>query len=364
MLIRVPGRTELAGNHTDHQGGAVLAAAIDLFLEGEAEACADAVEVDSGELGSFSFPISQLEAQYSIPGTAEALARGVLEYLRDAGWQPGGFRARLRSDIPVGAGLSSSAAFGVWIGRSVSNLYHDGKIPPLTLAKAAQYGENVHFGKPCGLMDQCACAFGGVLAIDFSDSAKPEVRSLSADPGMLGWDMLIVRTGESHQDLTEDYASITGEMGAIAAHFGKCRLSELKEVDIISEVPVLRSRYGDRAVLRALHFFAEDRRAREMSRALEAGDMGRYLALMDESGRSSAELLQNSYSIADPARQGIPLALAIARRSLGGEGAARVHGGGFAGCVQVLCPPEKTDGCILALEAVFGSGCCYRLRVV
>lgn len=364
MLIRVPGRTELAGNHTDHQGGAVLAAAIDLYLEGDAEPCEGPLEIASRECGSFSFGLSELDAAYSEKGTAAALARGVLEYLRREGWNIGGFRAVLSSSIPVGAGLSSSAAFGVWIGRAVSALFNEGEIPAITLAKAAQYGENIHFGKPCGLMDQCACSFEGVLSIDFFDPDQPAVSRIRRDPCSLGWDLMLVDTGSSHQELTEDYAAITREMKAIAACFGKERLSDVPEAAVLDAIARLRTECGDRALLRALHFYAEDRRAREMSLALERQDMQRYLSLMNESGRSSAQLLQNSFSPGCPDSQGITLALALAHRVLGDEGAARVHGGGFAGCIQLLSPPERTGACIQTMEAVFGSGCCRAVKVV
>ncbi len=362
LRLSVPGRTELAGNHTDHQGGRVLAAAVDLCLRAEAEPGGEAVVLRSRGFREIRVGLEDLSPAAGRPGTAEALARGALEYLRREGWRVEGFTADLRSDIPVGAGLSSSAAFGVTVGRLVSELFNGGEIPPLTLALAAQYGENVHFGKPCGLMDECACALGGVSFLDFRDPL-PAAETIETGLFAPEWTLLLADTGGSHRDLTADYASIPADMKAVAAFLGRERLRDAEEADFLAALPEVRAVCGDRATLRALHFFEEDRRVPEMAAALKTGDVKAYLRGMDASGRSSAELLQNQFSPSSPAAQPIPLALALCRRALGGEGAARVHGGGFAGMVQILAPAERKEFLRAALEPVFGAGCLRELHV-
>ena len=363
LRLAVPGRTELAGNHTDHQGGRVLAAAVELYLRAEAETVPGReVLIRSEGFGELRVDLDALAPLPGGQGRAEGLARGVLEYLHKEGRALGGFRADLVSEIPAGAGLSSSAAFGVLVGRLVSELFNGGAIPPLTLALAARYGENVHYGKPCGLMDMCACALGGVSLLDFRDPL-PRAEAVESALFSPDWQLLTVDTGGSHRDLTAASAAIPGEMRAAAAFFGRGRLRDVAEEALLAALPELRRACGDRAALRALHFFEEDRRVPEMADALRRGDVKEYLRLMDASGRSSAELLQNGFLPAAPETQPIPLALALCRRVLAGEGAARVHGGGFGGMVQVLCPAEKVGELKAALEPVFGSGCLRELRV-
>ncbi len=363
ITLAVPGRTELAGNHTDHQGGRVLAAAVDLYVRAEAETTGeDTVLLRSRGFGELHIGLGDLRPAASEPGTAEALARGTLEYLRKQGYALGGFRAEIASQIPAGAGLSSSAAFGVLAGRLVSELFNGGGIPPVTLALAAQYGENAHFGKPCGLMDECACALGGVSYLDFRDPT-PRVETIESRLFAPEWRLCTVATGGSHRDLTAEYAAIPAEMKAVAAFFGKGRLRDVAEEDFLAALPEVRRACGDRAALRSLHFFEEDRRVPQMAEALRRGDAEAYLRLMDDSGRSSAELLQNSFAPSDPAAQPIPVALALCRRVLRGEGAARVHGGGFGGMVQVLARSERVSVLREVLEPVFGPGCLRELQV-
>ena len=363
LSLAVPGRTELAGNHTDHQGGRVLAAAVDLYLLARAETTAEQTAIlRSQGFGELRSDLGDLRPEASEPGTAEALARGTFEYLKEKGYALGGFRAEITSQLPAGAGLSSSAAFGVLAGRLVSELFNGGKIPPVTLALAAQYGENAHFGKPCGLMDECACALGGVSYLDFRDPV-PRVETIKSRLFAPEWRLCTVATGGSHRDLTAEYAAIPAEMKAVAAFFGQTRLRDVAETDFLAALPEVRRACGDRAALRALHFFEEDRRVPRMAEALRQGDAEAYLRLMDASGRSSAELLENSFALSDPGSQPIPLALGLCRRVLAGQGAARVHGGGFGGMVQVLAPAARAEALKEALEPVFGQGCLRELQV-
>lgn len=364
LSLAVPGRTELAGNHTDHQGGRVLAAAIGLSIRAEAETTAEpCVTLHSRGYASAVIDLRELGPESSAPGSTEALARGTLEYLKNAGYALGGFRAELQSQLPAGAGLSSSAAFGVLVGRLVSELFNGGEIPPLTLAKAAQYGENAHFGKPCGLMDECACALPGVNLLDFVGET-PAVTPVHTSIFKEGWRLLAADTGGSHRDLTAEYAAIPADMRAAAAFFGQGRLRDVAPAEFYAALPALRRRLGDRVTLRALHFFEENERVPRMAEALAAGDVKTYLRHMDASGRSSAENLQNSFALASPENQPIPMALALCRSALEGKGAARVHGGGFAGMVQILAPEERIPALRAALRPVFGEDCLRDLTPV
>lgn len=362
IRLQVPARTELAGNHTDHQGGRVLCAAIRCYLKAEAGKSAE-VRVLSAGYPEIRFDPNCLSVEYSEPGTPGALIRGVMEELQKAGVPVGGFSARLESEIPVGAGFSSSAALAVLTGEIQNALYADGGISPMQLAKAAQAAENRHFGKPCGLMDDAICALRGVRCLDFRNAEMPQESRIASDLFYPEYRLLALDTGAGHANLTDDYALVRAEMSVISRHFGCTRLCEVRESAFRAEMAELRRRYGDRAVLRALHYFEEDARVPMMAEALAAGDVTRYLELMDESGRSSAENLQNGFSPADPAAQGIPLALALCRRVLGRSGAARVHGGGFAGSIQILAPEDRVAALTETLTQVFGEGCLQELRV-
>ncbi len=362
-IFKVPGRTELGGNHTDHQGGHVLASAVNIFIKAEAEKTdMSVIKLSSQGFGDFSIDLSSLSPREEEQKTAAALIRGVAEYLSGKGYVIGGFTASVSSDIPVGSGLSSSAAFEILIGRIISGLYNNDGIPALELALAGRYAETVHFGKPCGLMDQCACSYGGITAIDFS-SDIPVIERIKADFKSCGYTLYIVNTGEAHTNLTEDYADITSDMKAAAAYFNKELLSQVSYKDFTDSLPELRKAVGDRAVLRALHYFEEDIRAQKMSQALIKGRMDKYIMYMDESSRSSAELLQNSYTTSKPDCQGISLALALGRRLHGREGATRVHGGGFAGTVQTVLPTAMAEMYKTEMERVFGFGSCMELEI-
>ncbi len=360
-----PGRTELSGNHTDHNRGRVLAAAVDLDILAAVEERADGtVEVVSRNFGkTYRADLSSLEPRKEEIGTTEALIRGVAAGFANRGHRFGGFRAALDSRVLPGSGLSSSAAVEVLIGEILNSLYNDGTVPPVEIAFVGMEAENRFFGKPSGLMDQLACASGGVVAVDFADEERPSVRNLDFDFGRYGLALAVVDTGGSHADLTSDYASIPAEMKAVAAWFGGTALRDVDAEDFLAEAHEIRKRLGDRAVLRALHFFEENRRVVEQTEALCMGDLGRYLSLVRESGRSSWTLLQNCQSVERPNEQGLALALALTEKFLGGEGACRVHGGGFAGTIQVYLPEDSVEAYESYLAPFFGPACVTRLGI-
>ena len=362
ILCSVPGRTELGGNHTDHQHGRVLCAAVDCDLL----ACAAPNALGTVRLRSEGYPpleldLTDLRPHEAEQGTTAALVRGVSAGVRDAGFPLCGLDVCVTSDIPAGSGLSSSAAFEVLMGSLFNRLCCCSKLSPVQIARIGQFAEQVYFGKPSGLMDQTACALGGVLSIDFADPEQPVVDSLSCDFAKFGYTLCIVNTGSCHADLTEDYAAIPRDMGSIAAHFGAKVLREVPEEDFRAQIPALRQAYGDRAVLRALHFYEENRRADTEADALSMDDFPAFLRLVNESGNSSVLSLQNIHT-GDPGEQSLALALALGRELLGGDGAIRVHGGGFAGTVQAFVPTENLPRFQEGMEAVFGAGSCLCLR--
>ncbi len=363
-LFSAPGRSEIAGNHTDHNCGKVLAAAINL----------DAVAVVAKRPGSRAvikseghspndIVISDLTPMPEEIGRSSALLRGVCAGFVERGYAIGGFEAATISDVLSGSGLSSSAAFEVLIGTILNHLYNDGKIPPLVIAQIAQYAENRFFGKPCGLMDQTACAVGGFVGIDFADTANPVLRQIDFDFAACGHVLCITNTGGSHADLTEDYALVRREMECVAGALGKHVLRETECAAVLAEIPALREKVGDRAVLRALHFFAENDRVDSLTDALDAGDFAAFCRLIKASGRSSFMYNQNVYTGRTPGAQPVSLALALSEVLLSDTGAWRVHGGGFAGTVQAFVPLEKVEAYRAGMDAVFGEGSCQALRV-
>ena len=362
FLCSAPGRTEIGGNHTDHQNGRVLCAAVDCDLL----ACAMPNGLPTVRLHSEGYAPVEIDLRDLRPNEAEfnttaALVRGVAAGIRNAGFPIGGFDICVTSDIPVGAGLSSSAAFEVLIGKLFNRMFCRDQLTPTQLAQIGQFAEQVYFGKPCGLMDQMACSLGGILSIDFADPAQPAVESVSCDLAKLGYTLCIINTGSCHADLTEDYAAIPREMGQIAAHFGAKVLRDVAEEDVRAQIPALRAAYGDRAVLRALHFYEENRRADIQADALSMDDLPAFLRLVNESGASSVLSLQNIHT-SNPAEQSLTLALTLGRAFLGSEGAIRVHGGGFAGTVQAFVPTDLLPQFKEGMEAVFGAGSCLCLR--
>ena len=364
FYFSAPGRTEIGGNHTDHQHGRVLCGSVDLDML----AVASPNEERVIRIRPAGFPPAEVALDDLTPhadelNTSAALVRGVAAKIAELGHPIGGFDACVHSEVLIGSGLSSSAAFEVLVGVILNHFYCGGGLDAVTLAKIGQYAENVYFGKPCGLMDQTACAVGGAVSIDFADPASPVVRPLNCDFARSGHALCIVDTRSEHADLTPDYAAIPREMAAVAAQFGKTHLREVDETAFRAAIPALRKACGDRAVLRALHFFTENERAAQESQALEQGDFDRFLSLVRESGRSSALLLQNTWSPAHPEQQAIPLALATGEELLGGTGAIRVHGGGFAGTIQAFVPFDRLDTFRQGMDTLLGEGSCKILRI-
>jgi galactokinase len=359
-----PGRTEVGGNHTDHNGGRVLAAAVNLDAIVAAAPRDDGIiRLQSEGYGESVVDTRWLEVVDEERGTVGALVRGVCAGLAARGHRVGGFDACVTSDVLKGSGLSSSAAFEVLVGAILNGLYNNGVVDPLIVAQVGQYAENVYFGKPCGLMDQTASSLGGFVTIDFRDSARPIVRRVAFEFAGSGHALVIVDTGGDHADLTPDYAAVRSEMQAVATALGGQLLRDVSEEQALAHVPALRARAGDRAILRAFHFFEDDRRVEMQAAALESGQFDRFLELVIESGRSSWMLLQNCYPPRSNRVQGVPLALALSERLLGGRGAWRVHGGGFAGTIQAFVPRELLPGYLAEMQSVFGQDACHELSV-
>ncbi len=349
-VYSVPGRTELGGNHTDHQRGRVLAAAVDAdMLAAAAENGSSAVRVYSEGMEPFAVDLSALDARIDERFTSAALVRGVAAGLRDAGLEVRGTDIAVVSGVPVGSGLSSSACFEVLCALVLSR----GLLGQEMLAHIARRAENEYFGKPCGLMDQLACALGGTAAIDFGPD-EPGIERLTLDLDGYGYALYLVYCGAGHENLTEEYAAIEQEMRSVAEHMGVHVLGEARESDFYAAVPQLRRAAGDRAVLRAAHFFAESRRAALEAEAIRAGDFGVFLSLVRDSGRSSAMYLQN-LAVPGSASQPLLLAQAVCEHALDGRGAVRVHGGGFGGAVQCFVPADMAEdfaASVLPFEAV------------
>ena len=363
-LFSGPGRTEIGGNHTDHQHGHVLCGSVDLdMLACAAKNGKDVVRILSEGYPTLEIALNDLQPRPEEINTSAALVRGVAGKLVQMGYSLCGFDAYMTSNVLSGSGLSSSAAYEVLVGNIFNHFCCDGALDPILIAKIGQYAENVYFGKPCGLMDQMGSSVGSAVAIDFADPAAPAVTKVDFDFSQSGHSLCIVDTGSCHADLTDDYADITREMGAVATYFGKAVLRDIPEADFHQAIPSLRIACGDRAVLRALHYYDDDRKAVAEAQALAQGDFDAFLALVNASGISSALHLQNTWSIADPKQQAIPLALAVGRELLEGTGAIRVHGGGFAGTIQAFVPNEKLSAFKAGMEAVLGTGTCHILHI-
>lgn len=363
-LFSAPGRTEVGGNHTDHQLGCVLAGSVNLDVIAVASKNDDnIVRIKSAGFDMDTIDLNDLMPQSNELEHAAALIRGVCARMKDLGYEIGGFDAYTTSNVLKGSGLSSSAAFEVLIGNIISHMFNDGKIDAITIAQVSQYAENVFFGKPCGLMDQMASSVGGFTAIDFADTANPIVEKVDFNLSASNYSLCIVNTGGNHADLTIEYAAVTEEMKKVSNFFGEEVLRKVDADKFYAKIPELRLMFGDRAVLRAMHFFEENERAQLEKSALKNGDFNEFLRLVNESGRSSFMKLQNVYSSLNVAEQGLSLALAITEHIIGNKGAFRVHGGGFGGTIQAFIPNELLDEYKSSIEAVFGEGNCYVLNI-
>lgn len=365
-VYSVPGRSEISGNHTDHNHGKVIAASIDLdIIAVAAKLDGNVIRIKSEGFDEDKIDFSiYSEADEKLFGTSASIIAGMCKGFRNNGHKIGGFCAYTTSNVLKGSGLSSSAAFEDMVGNILNFMYNDGTVDNVEIAMLAQYAENVFFGKPCGLMDQVACACGGIVAIDFKEPKAPVIEKLNFDITKEGYNLCIVSTGGNHADLTDDYASVPAEMKNIAAHFGKEVLRELNVDTIKKEIPLLRSKFGDRAILRAIHFFNENERVTMQTSALKNGDLDAFFTGVKESGRSSFCYLQNVYTSKNVSEQGLSLALCLAEDFLKDKKAAwRVHGGGFAGTIQAFVPTADADDFRTIMDAAFGEGACIVLSI-
>lgn len=367
-FFSAPGRTEIGGNHTDHNNGVVLAGSVNLDMV----AVVSPNEENVIRVKSLGFDkIDDVDVTNLVPQPREAehsasLIRGVAKGIVDAGGKVGGFDCYTTSNVLRGSGLSSSAAFEVCIGAILRGEYNNNdmeKFNQVKIAQIGQFAENVFFGKPCGLMDQTACAVGGVITIDFKDPAHPVVGQTAIDLAKHGFVMCISDTKGSHADLTDDYAAIRREMESVAEQFGKKVLREVDEDEFYKALPKLRKAVGDRAVVRAMHFYNDCRRAAQLCDAVREDDFETFLRLIIEGGHSSFEFNQNAYSIKNPKEQGVPVALALSQRVLNGRGAWRLQGGGFAGTIQAFVPVDLLDAYKAAIDGCFGEGSCHVLNI-
>ena len=363
-LFSAPGRTEVGGNHTDHQHGCVLAGSVNLDVIAVVAATDDGiVKVKSEGYDEDVLSINELQPCEKEYGRASALIRGMCGEFKKDGYAIGGFVAYTTSNVLKGSGLSSSAAFEVLIGNILSGLYNNNSVDPVEIAKIAQRAENIYFGKPCGLMDQMASSVGGFVGIDFNDPSKPVIEKVSFDIGAHGHKLVIVNTGGNHADLTQDYADITIECKKVSEYFGKAVLRDVNVDDFYASIADLREKVGDRAVLRAIHFFNDNQRAIDEKLALKEGRFDDFLKISKNSGRSSFQYLQNVYSPSNPSEQGLSLALSLASKALEHRGAYRVHGGGFAGTIQAFVPDDLLENYLNIMSSVFGKDSCYVLNI-
>ena len=363
-FFSAPGRTEVGGNHTDHNHGCVMAAGVSLDVIAAVIPTDDnVIEVHSEGFPADKVDITDLAVHKTEEGSSAALIRGVAAGFVKNGHRVGGFKAYSTSNVLKGSGLSSSAAFEVLIGNIFNGLYNSHSVSDVEIAQLSQYAENVFFGKPSGLMDQMASSVGGFITIDFADTSKPVIESIPFDLGSSGYRLCIVDTKGSHADLTPEYAAIPAEMKSVASYFGQEVLRGIDREKIVSVLPKLRERFGDRAVLRALHFADENERVSVEADALRNGDTERFFAAVKESGRSSYMYLQNVYAVSNTAQQGLSLGLYLAQSVLGDRGAYRVHGGGFAGTIQAFVPDDLLESFRSTVEGCFGEGSCHVLSV-
>jgi len=363
-VFSAPGRTEIAGNHTDHQHGCVLAAAVN--LETVATVWVDdssLIQIDSEGYPVIAVDLNELDVREDEKNTTASLIRGIASAFVQRGAKLSGFRAKVKSTVLPGSGLSSSAAFEVLIGTILNELFFEKKLSAIEIAQIGQYAENVYFGKPCGLMDQMASSVGGMVYIDFEDPEKPKVQKLEADLETFGYGLCIIDTGADHADLTDEYAAIPGELAQLCQLFCKKYLREIPKAEFVQKIPELRGKVTDRAILRAFHIYQENDRVRQQVEALRWDDIDAFLDLVKESGRSSWMYLQNITPAGAVKHQEVAVALALCETYLKGQGAYRVHGGGFAGTVQAFVPLVMLDSFKASIEAVLGENSCHVLNI-
>jgi galactokinase len=359
-----PGRTEIGGNHTDHNWGRVLAGAVNLDnVSVAARNSTNTIRILSEGYPRFEVDLSNLKPEKNELFSSAALVRGICSRFNELGHAIGGFDACIDGGVPKGSGLSSSASFEVLIGAILSELFNNAKVDPIQNAIIGQYSENNYFGKPCGLMDQTACAMGGLITIDFKDPAKPVVKKVDFDFVATGFSLVITDTGGNHADLNDEYASLPIDMKAVASELGAKVLRQVSLDQVIEIIPKIRGKVGDRAILRAIHFQGDNQRVVDQVTALERNDFKAFLGMVVDSGFSSYMYNQNIYPVNNIREQGVSLALALSELVLKGEGAWRVHGGGFAGTIQAFVPQNLLDRYVTTIEHVFGKDSCRKLFI-
>ena len=364
FIFSAPGRSEVGGNHTDHQHGKVLAAAINLDAIGIARATNDnTIRLVSDEYEEIVIHLNDISQNQEEESTTTALIKGVVSGFIERQYMVGGFVAYVTSDVLIGAGLSSSASFETLIGTILSGLYNNMGVSPIDIAIIGQYAENIYFGKPCGLMDQMACSVGNFVYIDFQNPIKPIVEKIVFDMEKYGYSMCVTDTKGSHADLTDDYAAVPKEMKLVAKHFGQEVLRGITVQDILKDIKQLRSELGDRCVLRALHFVNENERVACEVEALKKGDFEQFLYYVKSSGDSSYKYLQNVYTNSDVHCQNISIALAASDVVLQNNGVSRVHGGGFAGTIQAFVRNAYVEDYKKNMNMIFGENSCRDLRI-
>jgi galactokinase len=364
MLFSSPGRTEIGGNHTDHNYGRVLAGAVNLDnIAVAAPNGTNTVRVQSVGYPKFEVDLNNLSPNKDEFFTSASLIRGISARLKELGFKIGGFDCVIDGNVPKGSGLSSSASFEVLIGAIISHLFNEGKLDPIQNAIIGQYAENVYFGKPCGLMDQTACSVGNLITIDFKDPSQPIVKKVDFDFLATGFALVITDTGGNHADLNDEYASLPTDMKAVAAELGAKVLREVTLDQVVEIMPRIREKTGDRAILRAYHFQGDNQRVVEQVAALEANDFKSFLGMVIESGYSSYMYNQNIFPVNNVREQGVSLGLMLSEMILKGKGAWRVHGGGFAGTIQAFVPQDLLDKYVDTLEHLYGKGSCHKLFI-
>lgn len=363
-IYSAPGRSEVGGNHTDHQRGQVLACGLNLdVIAIVSKTNDDIIKIVSDDYNIKDINVNDLSKKDSEENTSESLIRGVAKRLKDEGYKVGGFKTFMTSDVLRGSGMSSSAAFEVAIGTIISGLYNNMEISPVFIAQASQYAENVYFGKPSGLMDQMASSVGSLVNIDFKDTKNPVIRKVDVDFAKFSHSLCIVDTKGSHADLTPEYAAVPIDMKKVAAYFGKEVLREVDEDEFYANISDIREKVGDRPVVRAMHFFFDHNTVTKEVNALEAGDFEEFKKHISASGNSSFKYLQNVYPASDVANQGLSVGLGVSERILDGKGAVRVHGGGFAGTIQAFVPNDMVSEYREEMDKLFGEGSCHVLKV-